>query len=228
MVDMMKDVVRRGTAAGTVGSQFRIPAGGKTGTTNDGADVWFIGYTSDLVAGVWMGLDRPRTIKSNAQGGILAAPAWTSFMNEVYRRKPAPPDWPRPDGVVTRQIDPASGMLAGPGCEPGVSEVFILGTDPTQSCMPSYSNPAYPVPGSPGDTSFMLPPPTRAAPPGQIIRSDTGAPPPSGSGSIVIPGATPLPRATRTPRPRDTTRVVRDTARPAPDTLDPFRLPPRR
>jgi len=228
MVDMMKDVVRRGTAAGTVGGQFRIPAGGKTGTTNDGADVWFIGYTSDLVAGVWMGLDRPRNIKGNAQGGILAAPAWTSFMNEVYRRKPAPPDWPRPDGVVTRQIDPASGMLAGPGCEPGVSEVFILGTDPTQGCMPSYSQPAYPVPGSPGDTSFMMPPPTRAAPPGQIIRTDTGAPPPVGTGSIVIPGATPMPRASRPSRPRDTTRIFRDTSRSVRDTVDPFRLPPRR
>jgi penicillin-binding protein 1A len=104
MVSMMKDVVVRGTAAGSVGSQFHIPAGGKTGTTNDGADVWFIGYTSDLVAGVWMGMDRPKKIKSNAQGGILAAPAWTAFMREVYRRKPASPDWPRPDGIVERQI----------------------------------------------------------------------------------------------------------------------------
>ena len=60
------------------------PAGGKTGTTNDGTNVWFIGYTSDLVAGVWMGFDRPQKIKANAQGGILAAPAWTAFMNEVY------------------------------------------------------------------------------------------------------------------------------------------------
>src|SRR4051812_28710439 len=87
MVSIMKDVVQRGTAAGSVGSVFRIPAGGKTGTTNDGADVWFIGYTADLVAGVWMGMDSPQKIKANAQGGILAAPAWTAFMTEVYRRK---------------------------------------------------------------------------------------------------------------------------------------------
>ena len=85
MVSVMKDVVQRGTAAGSVGSQFHYPAGGKTGTTNDGTDVWFIGYTSDLVAGVWMGFDKPQKIKANAQGGILAAPAWTAFMNEVYR-----------------------------------------------------------------------------------------------------------------------------------------------
>ena len=56
-----------------------MPAGGKTGTTNDGTDVWFIGYTSDLVAGVSMGLDRPQKIKANAQGGVLAAPAWTAI-----------------------------------------------------------------------------------------------------------------------------------------------------
>src|SRR5438093_512114 len=95
MVDMMKDVVRRGTAAGSVGSLLHVPAGGKTGTTNDGTDVWYIGYTSDLVAGVWMGLDKPQKIKANAQGGVLAAPAWAAFMNQVYRRKPPPPDWPR-------------------------------------------------------------------------------------------------------------------------------------
>jgi penicillin-binding protein 1A len=74
MVSVMKDVVRRGTAAGSVGSQISFPAGGKTGTTNDGTNVWFIGYTSDIVAGVWMGFDRPQKIKANAQGGTLAAP----------------------------------------------------------------------------------------------------------------------------------------------------------
>jgi membrane peptidoglycan carboxypeptidase len=67
----MKDVVRRGSAAGVWASGFHIPAGGKTGTTNDGTNVWFVGFTADLVAGVWMGLDRPQKIKSNAQGGVL-------------------------------------------------------------------------------------------------------------------------------------------------------------
>ena len=107
MTDALRDVVRHGTAVGTVGARINFPAGGKTGTTNDGADVWFIGYTADLVAGVWMGFDRPQRIKANAQGGVLAAPAWTAFMTEVYRRKPAPPDWPRPEGIIARQIDKA-------------------------------------------------------------------------------------------------------------------------
>jgi penicillin-binding protein 1A len=135
MVDMMKDVVRRGSAAGAVGAQFKIPSGGKTGTTNDGTDVWYIGYTSDLVAGVWIGLDQPKRIKDNAQGGVLAAPAWTAFMNEVYRRKPAPPDWPRPSGIVTKTIDLVSNTLWTRDC-PGIeaTEVFIAGSEPTVAC----------------------------------------------------------------------------------------------
>jgi penicillin-binding protein 1A len=135
MVSMMKDVVVRGTAARIWSNGFRVPAGGKTGTTNDGADVWFIGYTADLVAGVWMGFDRPQKIKSNAQGGELAAPAWAAFMTEVYRRKPQPPDWPRPDGVVTREIDSATGRLANSSCMGAVvTEFFVQGWEPTQSC----------------------------------------------------------------------------------------------
>ncbi|HEY4133184.1 MAG TPA: PBP1A family penicillin-binding protein, partial [Gemmatimonadaceae bacterium] len=116
MVSVMKDVVQRGTAAGSVGAQFHYPAGGKTGTTNDGTDVWFIGYTSDLVAGVWMGFDKPQKIKANAQGGTLAAPAWTAFMTEVYKRKPAPRDWPMPGDIITRQVDLSTNMLATPYC----------------------------------------------------------------------------------------------------------------
>jgi penicillin-binding protein 1A len=135
MVDMMKDVVRRGSAAGSVGALFKTPSGGKTGTTNDGTDVWFIGYTSDLVAGVWIGLDDNTKIKDNAQGGILAAPAWTAFMTEVYRRKPAPPDWPRPAGIVSKTIDLLSNTLWTRDC-PGIeaTEFFISGTEPTIQC----------------------------------------------------------------------------------------------
>jgi penicillin-binding protein 1A len=136
MVDMMKGVIRRGTAAGSVGQHFRIPAGGKTGTTNDYTDVWFIGYTADLVAGVWIGFDQPRQIMGNAQGGRLAAPAWTTFMREVYERKPAPPDWPRPPAITSRVVDEVTGLLHGPQCpsEEAYPEYFLPGTEPTREC----------------------------------------------------------------------------------------------
>ena len=158
MVSMMKDVVLRGSAAGSVGARFTVPSGGKTGTTNDGADVWFIGYTADLVAGVWMGFDRPQKIKANAQGGLLAAPAYTAFMTEVYRRKPAPPDWPRPEGITTREIDRTTGELANPYCPADVvtTEYFIAGTEPLQECTvhsPFNTGSPFDTTARPGSTS---------------------------------------------------------------------------
>jgi len=174
MVSMMKDVVQRGTAAGSVGSRFYVPSGGKTGTTNDGADVWYIGYTADLVAGVWMGFDRPQKIKANAQGGELAAPAYTSFMTEVYRRRPASPDWPRPDGITTRDIDRTTGQLANPYCpvDVVVTEYFIAGTEPVQECTehsPFNMGQAFDTAGRP------IPPGTRPGtlPPGKAPRDTT-------------------------------------------------------
>ncbi len=151
MTDMLRDVVRRGTAARAVAS-LRVPAGGKTGTTNDGADVWFIGFTPDLVAGVWMGLDRPRTIMRNAQGGELAAPAWTAFMNEVYRRRALPSDFPGPGGLVAVPVDKLTGYHAGPLCPADrvYIDYFIAGTEPTKECDGSIMGPV-------ADSTFLLP-----------------------------------------------------------------------
>ncbi|MEX2182159.1 MAG: PBP1A family penicillin-binding protein [Gemmatimonadaceae bacterium] len=136
MVDMLKDAVRRGTGVAVWNSGFHTPSGGKTGTTNDYTDVWYVGFTTDLVAGVWMGFDQPKEIMGNAQGGRLAAPAWISFMREVYERKPTPPDWPRPPGIVTVEIDPATGLRAGIGCLSDTVrvEVFLPGTEPVTEC----------------------------------------------------------------------------------------------
>jgi penicillin-binding protein 1A len=216
MVSMMKDVIQRGTAAGSVGSQFRLPAGGKTGTTNDGTDVWFIGYTSDLVAGVWMGFDKPQTIKSNAQGGLLAAPAWTAFMNEVYRRKPAPPDWPRPEGIVVREIDPATGLLAGPGCSGSVTEYFIIGTDPVQQCMPTYGTPGMGYDSLTGQP-YPLPTPY---PPAPTPRLSTPA-------DTSFSRGRPLPPRDSLRQRRDTIRPRRDSSHVPRDTTNPFTIPPR-
>jgi penicillin-binding protein 1A len=174
MVDIMKDVVRRGTAVSVWNSGFHYPSGGKTGTTNDGTNVWYIGYTADLVAGVWMGFDRPQKIKENAQGGVLAAPAWTAFMTEVYRRKPPPPDWPRPMSIVTREIDVTSGLLQTPYCPRNLvtTEFYISGTEPTRECDKHgpYANPGLtpidtfgPVPYTPQPSGSQ--PPMRVAPP---------------------------------------------------------------
>lgn len=136
MVDMLKDVIRAGSGTRVRSEGFTHPAGGKTGTTNDYTDVWFVGFTADLVAGVWIGFDQPKEIMANAQGGRLAAPAWAGFMREVYERKPAPPDWPRPPGVLAIPIDPATGLRAGLGCisDSIRTEFFITGTEPLQEC----------------------------------------------------------------------------------------------
>ena len=197
MVDIMKDVVRRGTAAGVWASGFHIPAGGKTGTTNDGTNVWFVGFTADLVAGVWMGLDRPQKIKSNAQGGVLAAPAWTVFMNEVYRRKPQSPDWPKPISIVTREIDRTSGLLQTAYCprELVTSEFYISGTEPTRDCDKHL---AYGSPGLIPLDSFGLPP----------VTPPTGGlePPIRVTSPVIQPGYGPVPSTQRRPTVFDTTR----------------------
>ena len=248
MVSAMKDVVRRGTAARFVGGQFSRPAAGKTGTTNDGTNVWFIGYTTDLVAGVWMGFDKPVKIKPNAQGGHLAAPAWTAFMNEVYRRKPPPGDWPMPANIVQRQVDVTTNELSSGYCPANVilTEYYIPGTDPMYPCTQHTQFNLYP------DTLGTYPPGS-AYPPGTTYpysnapvdtsyrgRSNISVPRPSDTvprrnlDSLVW--TTPRPDTTRrTVFPRDTARRIRpdtltrpdtfirrprpDTVRPRPDTL---------
>lgn len=138
LVSMMKDVVRRGTAASAVwGSGFTVPAAGKTGTTDTYTDAWFIGYTPQIVAGVWMGYDQLQPIlPHNAGGGRIAAPAWTAFMKDVYDRRPAPGDWPIPDTLQLRKIDETTGYLATPFCpvDSTREEWFFPGTEPTQLC----------------------------------------------------------------------------------------------
>jgi penicillin-binding protein 1A len=180
MVDMMKDVVRRGSAASVWASGFHIPAAGKTGTTNDGTDVWFIGYTPDLVTGIWMGFDRPQKILSNAQGGRLVAPAWTSYMSEIYQRRPSPPDWPRPDGLVVREVDRFTGLLRSPFCPDSqvVYEFYIEGTEPMSQCSGMY--------GTDFDSTRPAPPPAPFGQPAEI--------------NTVRPRAAPIPAPSSPPR----------------------------
>jgi penicillin-binding protein 1A len=168
MTDMLRDVVRRGTGT-RAGAALRVPSGGKTGTTNDGADVWFIGFTPDLVAGVWMGLDRPRSIMRNAQGGELAAPAWNAFMTEVYRRRSTAIDFPGPGGLVAVPVDRLTGYRAGLLCpaERIVIDYFVPGTEPTQECDGTLMGPptdsTFLLPGSTPDAAALMPAAPKAA-----------------------------------------------------------------
>ncbi|HEX6749732.1 MAG TPA: PBP1A family penicillin-binding protein [Longimicrobium sp.] len=134
---MMRDVVDRGTGTGVRAAlPATIPAAGKTGTTDEGADVWFIGVTPDIVAGVWMGFDRPQAILADASGGGLAAPVWGRVMADYYRRHPAPVAWVPPPDLQAREIDRRTGRLASPSCprEDVVTEYFLSGTEPTDTC----------------------------------------------------------------------------------------------
>jgi len=137
LTDMLRDVVRRGTAYGAVwGSGFQIPSGGKTGTTDDYTDAWYIGFTPEIVAGIWMGYDFQQRIMNNGAGGRIVAPAWTAFMRDVYDRRPAPADWIRPDSLITREVDWSTGYLATPFCPDSTHhwDWFVPGTEPTQLC----------------------------------------------------------------------------------------------
>jgi penicillin-binding protein 1A len=143
--DMLRDVIRYGTGhTAVLRSGFAFPAGGKSGTTNDYTDVWFVGYTRDLVAGFWMGFDIQQRIQNGAQGGRFAAPAWANFMREVYERRPPPGDWSPPSGMVQREIDITSGKLATPYCPAAARrwEVFAPNAVPTEFC------PLHPGPGA--------------------------------------------------------------------------------
>jgi 1A family penicillin-binding protein len=132
MVEMMGDVVLRGTGtAARRGLPAALPVAGKTGTTNDNADVWFVGLTPDFVAGVWMGFDRPRTITPLAFGGTLAAPIWAAFAASAYSVRPIPPAWQPPPGLVALRVRRSDGSPAPQDTTDATcTEYFLGGTEP--------------------------------------------------------------------------------------------------
>jgi penicillin-binding protein 1A len=135
-VSLMEDVVNGGTGASVRANGFMHAAAGKTGTTNEGKDVWFVGLTADLVAGVWLGFDRPRRIMPGGSGGRLAAPVWAEVMTQAYRTRPAPRAWAPPANVVSAQIDMTTGYLATSQCPHDDVRVehFLVGTEPRSYC----------------------------------------------------------------------------------------------
>jgi 1A family penicillin-binding protein len=134
ITSMLRSVVDQGTGRVLREMGVRGPVAGKTGTTNDGADVWFIGYTPTIVAGVWFGFDAPRTIAPNASGGRLAAPAWARFYLEGWRERAPAGSWTPPEELIERRIDAFNGDLANEWCPVSQREWFKPGTEPTQIC----------------------------------------------------------------------------------------------
>jgi len=130
ITSIMEGVVLRGTAAGA-GFQKEVgkPVAGKTGTTNDYKDAWFIGFTPDIVAGVYIGYDKPRTLGRGETGGRLAAPVVKDFMKVALADKPATP-FRVPPGIKLVRVDLKTGARAGPGSEKTILEAFKPGTAP--------------------------------------------------------------------------------------------------
>jgi penicillin-binding protein 1A len=148
MSSMLADVINAGTAYKARQSGFTLPAAGKTGTTNDFVDAWFVGFTPHLVAGVWLGFDQPTTIIRNGYAGDLAVPIWSSFMK--IATKADKPDWfDRPANVIGVNVCRVSGKLPNTGCGNVMvtdrdgnletrsmiyTDYFVKGTPPTTLC----------------------------------------------------------------------------------------------
>ena len=191
VTNMMADVINSGTAWTARRAGFTLPAAGKTGTTNDYHDAWFVGFTPKIVAGVWVGYDQPRTIVSGGYAAELAVPLWARFMMAATRGDD--PQWFTPPSTVTSAtICRLSGKLATDACRNApllgadgsvqngsmvYTEYFLRGTEPTEYC-PLHT-------GTGTTTTFAttgtLPAP--AAPPQPTTPSTIGAntaqPPPS-------------------------------------------------
>ena len=157
-VSLLEEVVRAGTGHNAIrlvaGLPYEVPAAGKTGTTNEASNVWFLGFTPNLVAGVWFGLDLPVTIVDKATGGGLAAPVWGDFMRRVYYGEPdteepagaqsqeraplleIPEPWPILPGLIRLRVDRKTGLLASRWCPPeqAYEELYLPGTEPTGPC----------------------------------------------------------------------------------------------
>jgi penicillin-binding protein 1A len=187
MVSLLEDVVARGTGynvrdPGRGALTYAVPAAGKTGTTNDATNVWFQGFTPNLMATVWFGMDRPVTVWEGATGGGFAAPVWGKFMHRVYVGDstqayadsvfnarylepdstategpvteeeasddvsaagqargfllPVPDPWPILPGLISREVDNRSGLLASRWCpaDSAYTELYLPGTEPTEFC----------------------------------------------------------------------------------------------
>jgi penicillin-binding protein 1A len=127
---MMQGVCERGTAAKL--KELGKPIAGKTGTTNDSKDVWFVGFTPDLVVGVFIGYDNPQPLGAHETGATLAVPIFEEFMQQALRDQPATP-FRVPAGLSQVRVDAVTGKLAGEFTKEAIWEAFVPGTEPGEA-----------------------------------------------------------------------------------------------
>jgi membrane peptidoglycan carboxypeptidase len=154
MSSMLSDVVSSGTATGVRAAGFKLPAAGKTGTTDDYADAWFVGYTPNLVAGVWFGLDRPAPIMRGGFAGVVAVPAWGRFMKAATAG--AKPEWYKMPGDVEKvTMCRRSGARAVDACRHRV-EFPSLSVRPAAFALAGNGQPAVAMIAQPEDPGAPL------------------------------------------------------------------------
>ena len=213
MATMMADVINAGTGARARSAGFTLPAGGKTGTTNDFKDAWFVGFTPNLVAGVWLGFDQPKTILANGFAGDLAVPMWAGFMKGATRGDKA--EWVRqPSGISVARVCRLSGKLANDGCDDVevlsdagalqhrsmvYAEFFAAGTQPVDVCALHQKR------GFLGQIAAAITgKPTHNASPPRL--SEIGLPAPTTvqqpDGAVVVAATAPAPEAAPTEEPK--------------------------
>jgi membrane carboxypeptidase/penicillin-binding protein len=132
VTNMMRSVVNEGTGAGIRGLGFALDAAGKTGTTNDLRDAWFVGFTPEIVTAVWVGFDDNQPL--GLSGSAAALPIWTRFMLGATAGRPNLPFEPPTEGITWVDIDRDTGKLVQPGCPRPFREAFLIGTEPTEIC----------------------------------------------------------------------------------------------
>jgi penicillin-binding protein 1A len=133
MSNLLTSTLVEGTGARARQYGFGGTGAGKTGTTNDFTDAWFVGFTPELCAGVWVGFDEKVTMGPRKTGAVMALPIWADFMGKIAAQGPDEP-FPRPAGVVARAICARTGLLATTRCDSVRTEVFLAGNCPTRGC----------------------------------------------------------------------------------------------
>jgi penicillin-binding protein 1A len=155
ITSLLTSVIERGTGARarTLGR----PLGGKTGTSNDAKDAWFVGFSTDIVTASWVGFDDAVPLGRSEAGSTAALPAWIQFMRAAHEGRP-PTDFPRPADIVALGIDPDSGLKAWEGQENAIVEFFLAGTEPTVVAVPDAGADADTADGWAADAELSLPP----------------------------------------------------------------------